>query len=114
MPYLQTYDINPITPEIIDNSAEDVFVNPTRKAFVKFTFTNITASPVTITVWNRPSGDAAADANKIIGAMTIPANTPYVHPVEVMVAANGNLSAQAGTGSAISVSGIVTELETVT
>lgn len=109
---LQTYDINPITQKLIDNSTPDSVFTSTRKTLVEFALKNVTASPVVVTGWIVPDAGSANDATEFF-KLEIPADSPYLHPRPVMVPADGDLMFQAASASAVNISGIATELETV-
>ena len=74
-------------------------------------FTNTSASPVAITVYNVPSGGTASASNQVVSAYTIAAGKTYVPPqlIGLNLAAGATIQALAGTAAVVNAQGGVYE-----
>lgn len=82
-----------------------IYIVPTATitTVANLSFTNTSASPVTVTVYNVPGGGSPSVGNELVSAFSIAAGRTYVPPqaVGLNLSAGSTLQAVAGTAGAI-------------
>jgi hypothetical protein len=91
--------------QIATGSATTLYTAPaSTRAIVKdIQVCNVTAAAVTITIWVDPDGTGATDAEAILESYSIPAQDFLHWSGYLVLQAAATIKAQAGTGSAITI-----------
>lgn len=104
---------NTIPPAQLTTSAAIYYTAPsgTTSTISNLSFTNTSASPVAITVYNVPSASSPTAANEFVAAFSISAGQTYIPPqaIGLNLAAASTLQALAATGGVITMQGSVYE-----
>ncbi|WP_110855971.1 hypothetical protein [Paraburkholderia silvatlantica] len=94
-------------------AAATLYVVPpaTTTTLANVSFTNTSANPVSVTVYNVPSGGSPGAANQVVSAYSIAAGKTYVPPqlIGLNMAAGSTLQALASTASVVNAQGGVYE-----
>jgi hypothetical protein len=93
----------------LTTSAATYYTSPagTVSTIGNLSLTNTSASPVSVTLYNVPSGGTAGTGNILLPAFTLSGGQPYVPPVAIglQLAPGATLQALAGTASVINIQG---------
>lgn len=103
----------PINAAALTTSAVAYYTVPagTISTIANVSFTNTSASPVAITVYNVPSAGSPAVSNQLVSAFSVAAGQTYVPPqaIGLQLAAGSSLQALAATGAVVNIQGGVYE-----
>jgi len=104
---------NSIAPQQLGVSASVLYSTPasTITTVANLSFTNTSASPVSVTVYNVPNGGSAGVANELVSSYSIPAGQTYVPPqaIGLNLSAGSTLQALASTAAVVAAQGGVYE-----
>lgn len=103
----------PIAPTQLGTGAQTLYTVPsgTVSTVSNLSLTNVTASPVAVTVYNVPSGQTAGATNELVAAFSLSAGQSYVPPqaIGLQLAAGSSIQALAASASAVNAMGGVYE-----
>jgi hypothetical protein len=104
---------NTVPPSQLTTSAQVYYTAPTSttSTISNLSFTNTSASPVPITVYNVPNLGSPSASNVFVSAFSLSAGQTYVPPqaIGLNLAPGSTLQALAGSGSVITIQGSVYE-----
>lgn len=104
---------NSIAATTLGAAASVLYTVPTATTttLANVSFTNTSGSPVSVTVYNVPSGGSPGTGNQVVSAYSIAAGKTYVPPqlIGLNMAAGSTLQALAGTASVVNAQGGVYE-----
>jgi hypothetical protein len=93
----------------LTTSAATYYTSPasTVSTIGNLSLTNTSANPVSVTLYNVPSGGTASAANALLSGFVLSAGQSYVPPsaIGLQLAAGATLQALAGTATAITIQG---------
>ncbi|MDN7825095.1 hypothetical protein QZN01_20800 [Burkholderia cenocepacia] len=104
---------NVIAPQLVGNTAAPLYTAPagTTTTIANLSFTNTSGVPVSVTVYNVPSGGTPGVSNELVSAYSIAAGQTYVPPqsIGLNLSAGSTLQALAGTAGVVAAQGGVYE-----
>jgi hypothetical protein len=103
----------PIAPVQLGTGLQTLYTVPpgTVSTVSNLSLTNVSVSPVTVTVYNVPTGQSPGATNELVASFSLSASQSYVPPqaIGLQLAAGSSLQALASAASAVNAMGGVYE-----